>query len=61
MCCIVGCMTSLKQINVQRAEKAIEELERMAAAGNICARSPQVQRQVQLLEDLGHEVYYAFI
>lgn len=54
-------MTSLKQINVQRAEKAIEELERMAAAGNICARSPQVQRQVQLLEDLGHEVYYAFI
>ena len=61
MCCIVGCLSSMKELSQQRAEDAVRKLEQMAETGNICVFSAEVQRQVQVLEDLGHEVRYLAI
>ena len=61
ICCILGCLSSVEQLNVQRAEEAIQQLEQYADRGNVCVFGAEVQRNVQLLRDLGHEVHYMYI
>ena len=61
ICCILGCLSSVDQLNEKRAEDAIRQLEQIAERGNVNVFGAEVQRNVQLLRDLGHEVHYMYI
>ena len=51
----------MEELNEKRAQDAIRQLEECADRGNVSVFGTEVQRNVQILRDLGHEVHYMCI
>ena len=58
---ILGCLRKIEQLRQERTEQAIRELEHYADQGNVSVFGPEVQRTVQALRTLGHNIHYIYI